>query len=333
LVSGLVGKCQNLLEQDLADDDFKKRLTKEAANEAKIQYQANQYSPSAENSLKSFVNGMSSVLRAFLAIFTSVGIQVHQKDKAFPTTIQRKVTDASKEIRDLVSKMTFGDLEDMGFIFPARVVEPNNLYDPLYSYTVPMFLFPIYFDKVTDSWIKKLLLFKTARGEDIKEGECFHQTDPQELLKWTQYREDLVMGAKWSQNEQGMDLERLTAVSFFIRYLYEAWKLDKNIGDEVSLTSLLKSCNLNVKVEETQISLNGIVRLHHNYSSQLGKNEVKKWKNKGNFIFINSNDEFVDVFVEGIIGFQCRNTKSSVHADAVLEEIRHSCKYFQVYET
>jgi hypothetical protein len=91
-----------------------------------------------------------------------------------------------------------------------------------------------------------------------------------------QYREDLVVGAKWSQNEQGIDLERLTAISFFIRYLYEAWKLDKNIGDEVSLTNLLKSCNFDVKVEEAYISLNGIVRLHHNYSSQFGKNEVKE---------------------------------------------------------
>jgi hypothetical protein len=117
LVSCLVGQCQSLLAKDLADDNFKKRLTKEVTNEAKVQYQANQYSLSAENSLKSFVNGMSSALRAFLAIFTSVGIQVHQMDKVFPTFIQRKVTGTSEEIQHLVFKMTFGDLEDMEFIF------------------------------------------------------------------------------------------------------------------------------------------------------------------------------------------------------------------------
>jgi hypothetical protein len=84
---------------------------------------------------------MSSVLRAFLAIFTSVRIEVHQMVKAFPTTIQRKVMNTLKEIRDLVSKMTFGDLEDMSFIFPAHVVESNNFHNSSTLTLFPCFSF------------------------------------------------------------------------------------------------------------------------------------------------------------------------------------------------
>jgi hypothetical protein len=154
------------------------------------------------------------------------------------------------------------------------------------------------------------------------------------LIKWTDYRRDMVFNLKWIQGKQGDDLEKHTAISIFIRYLDAVWREGKIIGDTTK-AEFLKPCNqiaagaLNqllfiLTCTAGEIALNGIVKLTRQHSTYDGA-EISSWAERGTFIFINvGTDAIVDVFIAKQIGFQCKNRAVNVRASEVYNEFKRS---------